>query len=194
MTIPIIKRVTKENFDSLVSLLVLSFATDPVARWMYPSAQKYLDNFPDFVRTFANKAFDFETVYSLDDYLGVAIWFPPNTQPDSDAVVAFIQQTVSPQQQEEIFAMFGDMERYHPNEPYWYLAVLGVDPFHQKKGYGAALLNHQLSLCDRNQEIAYLESSTLQQVSFYEKYGFQCIGTIQAGKSPTIFPMVRHPQ
>ncbi len=194
MTVPIIQKATGGNFEPIVSLLILAFSRDPIARWMYPSPQEYLEHFPHFVKTFAAKAFDSESVYYLDGYLGAAIWFPPNTKPDSNDMAAFIQQTVAPQKQEELFAMFGQIEPYYPSQPYWYLGILGVDSFHQKKGYGATLLSHQLSLCDYNQQIAYLESSSPKQVPFYEKHGFKVIAEIQAGESPTIFPMVRHPQ
>ncbi|NJS42172.1 GNAT family N-acetyltransferase, partial [Candidatus Gracilibacteria bacterium] len=48
--------------------------------------------------------------------------------------------------------------------------------------------------CDRHRIPAYVEASKLANVLFYERHGFQAIGTIQAGKSPPIFPMVRQPQ
>jgi hypothetical protein len=38
---------------------------------------------------------------------------------------------------------------------------------------------------------AYLESSNPANVPLYERHGFRALGTIQAGSSPTIFPMLR---
>ncbi|MGV2831424.1 GNAT family N-acetyltransferase [Myxosarcina sp. GI1(2024)] len=93
-----------------------------------------------------------------------------------------------------MFAVFEQLDNYHPHEPYWYLAILGVETTQQKKGYGSRLIEHILKKCDRNNTIAYLESSNLKNIPFYERHGFEAIGKIQAGKSPTIFPMLRYPR
>jgi hypothetical protein len=42
--------------------------------------------------------------------------------------------------------------------------------------------------------LAYLESSNLRNVPLYERHGFKVLGTIQAGGSPPITPMLRKPR
>ena len=37
----------------------------------------------------------------------------------------------------------------HPREPHWYLALLGVDPDHQGRGFGSHLMQPVLTRCDR---------------------------------------------
>ena len=66
------------------------------------------------------------------------------------------------------------------------LNVLGIDPDYQGKGLGGALLRHATDICDRDGALAYLESSNLRNVPLYERHGFEVLGTIQAGQSPTI--------
>ena len=83
------------------------------------------------------------------------------------------------------------MGRYHTSEPHWYLPLIGVDPARQGKGYGAALMRHALAACDRDGMPAYLESTNPRNVPLYERHGFALLGTIQAGSSPPIFPMLR---
>jgi RimJ/RimL family protein N-acetyltransferase len=51
-----------------------------------------------------------------------------------------------------------------------------------------------LKRCDRDRLPAYLESSNPANIAFYERHGFELLGTIQVGTSPPIFPMVRYPQ
>jgi hypothetical protein len=41
---------------------------------------------------------------------------------------------------------------------------------------------------------AYLESSNPRNISLYERHGFEIIGLIQAGGSPTLTPMLRRPR
>jgi ribosomal protein S18 acetylase RimI-like enzyme len=86
------------------------------------------------------------------------------------------------------------MASYHPHEPHWYLPLLGVDPTRQGQGIGSALLQHAAALCDRAGQLAYLESSNPANVPLYERHGFEVVGTIQAGASPTFYPMVRKPR
>ena len=86
------------------------------------------------------------------------------------------------------------MGRYHPSEPHWYLPLMGVDPFHQGRGLGSALMQHALVPCDRDHALAYLESTNPKNIPLYERHGFELLGTIQVGTSPPIFPMLRKPR
>jgi ribosomal protein S18 acetylase RimI-like enzyme len=105
-----------------------------------------------------------------------------------------MQSTMSESQLEDGAAVFEQMAKFHPQEPHWYLPLIGVDPAHQGKGYGDALMSYALDRCDRERVPAYLESSNPRNVSFYRRHGFEPVGTIQAGSSPTLVPMVRRPR
>jgi ribosomal protein S18 acetylase RimI-like enzyme len=85
------------------------------------------------------------------------------------------------------------MGRYHPSEPHWYLPLIGVDPARQSQGHGSALMRHALAACDRDGRPAYLESTNPRNLPLYERHGFERLGTIQAGASPPLFPMLRKP-
>ena len=87
--------------------------------------------------------------------------------------------------------VFEQMGAYHPHEPCWFLPLIGVDPARQGQGYGSALLRHALEQCDRDNVPAYLESSNPRNVPLYERHGFQALGSIQFGSSPTLVPMLR---
>jgi predicted N-acetyltransferase YhbS len=86
------------------------------------------------------------------------------------------------------------MDKTHPREPHWYLAVLGTDPPHQGKGVGAALMTPVLARCDAEGTGAYLESSKPDNVPYYERFGFRVTGQIDMPKGPTMWPMWRDPQ
>jgi GNAT superfamily N-acetyltransferase len=86
------------------------------------------------------------------------------------------------------------MGKYHPSEPHWYLPLIGVDPLQYGKGFSSELMKYVLKQCDHDNRLAYLESSNPRNVSFYKRLGFEAIGSIQAGSSPSILPMVRKPR
>jgi ribosomal protein S18 acetylase RimI-like enzyme len=115
-------------------------------------------------------------------------------QPDEEALMAIIQRTVPDPIQADTFAVFDAMGSYHPHEPHWYLSLIGVDPPQQGKGYGAALMAHALLQCDRDKQLAYLESTNPKNISLYQRHGFEILGTIQVGTSPPLFPMLRTPR
>jgi ribosomal protein S18 acetylase RimI-like enzyme len=73
------------------------------------------------------------------------------------------------------------------------LPLLGVDPLHHGQGLGSALIQHAIVMCDRDNKLAYLESSNPTNIPFYERHGFELLGTIQVKTSPPIFPMLRTP-
>lgn len=112
-------------------------------------------------------------------------------QPDEQALMAHFQRTVPDKHQDTLFAVFEQMGRYHPDEPHWYLPLIGVDPAQQGRGYGSALLAHALRLCDEDGTPAYLESSNPRNIPLYQRNGFEVLGTIEAGNFPPITPMLR---
>ncbi|RKS73708.1 acetyltransferase (GNAT) family protein [Actinomadura pelletieri DSM 43383] len=89
----------------------------------------------------------------------------------------------------------GEVEKHHPREPHWYLAVIGTDPPAQGDGLGTALLRSRLDRCDAEGIPAYLESSKERNVPYYERFGFRVTRELAlSGKgAPPIWLMWRDP-
>ena len=195
MITPIIKTAaTALDEASIIDVLVRANWEDPAARWVWADSQQFLMHFPNFVRMFGGKAFAHGSAYYVDGYIGAALWLPPDVHPDENSLIALIQQTVSEQIQKDFFRVFEQMDRYHPSEPHWYLPLMGVDPSQQGKGFGSALLQHTLIQFDQDNKLAYLESSNPRNIQLYKRHGFELLGTIQIGTSPSITPMLRRPK
>ena len=177
--------------DRAIDALVLAFCADPVARWTWPDPHGYLVHFPRFARAFGGQAFDHASAHGVADYAGAALWLPPDVGPDEAVLAKLIESTAPAHLHGDVFGLLEAMGRYHPNEPHWYLPLIGVDPSQQGRGYGAALLRHALARCDRDGVPAYLESTNPKNVPLYERHGFEVLGTIQAGSSPPLSPMLR---
>jgi ribosomal protein S18 acetylase RimI-like enzyme len=195
MITPIIKTAASALDEaSIIEVLVRANWEDPAARWVWPDSQQFLTHFPSFVRAFGGKAFTHGSAYYVDGYVGAALWLPPDVHPDENALIALLQQTVSGQIQKDFFPVLEQMGSYHPIEPHWYLPLMGVDPSQQGKGFGSALLQHTLMQFDRDNKLAYLESSNPRNIPLYKRHGFELLGTIQIGTSPSIAPMLRRPK
>lgn len=177
-----------------VRTIVLAFTDDPAARWMYPDLAEYLEYFPQFVSAFGGHAFCTGGADQTDEFRGAALWLPPGVHPDDDEVVELISRSVPERNQPAMFSLFEQMARYHPREPHWHLPMIGVEPWEHGRGYGSALLHHGLARCDAEGVPAFLESSNVRNIPFYERHGFEVLGTIQVEASPPITPMLRRPR
>jgi hypothetical protein len=55
-------------------------------------------------------------------------------------------------------ALLREVDRRHPSEPHWYLALLGTDPGLGGRGLGSAALGPVLARCDAEHVPAYTET------------------------------------
>lgn len=183
--------VSAEQWKRAVATITLSFAADPMARWSMPDSETFLTFFPALARAFAGNALENGTVYQISDFAGASVWLEPGFEPDHDAMGQIIEKAMPAARQKEAESIFEQMAQFHPAEPHWFLPLIGVDPAHQGNGYGSALLQHVLDRSDVDGAPAYLESSNPANIPFYKRFGFEQIGEIQSGASPTLYPMLR---
>lgn len=188
------RTMTPDDEAPAIDVVVLAFVADPMTRWVWPQSHQYLAAMPKFIRAFGGAAFSQGSAFCSGAYAGAALWLPPGVHPDGDRLDELMEGTASPAAREAGPAIFEEMRKYHPNEPHWYLPLIGVDPPHQGKGHGDALMRHAVERFDREKLAAYLESTNRRNISLYRRHGFEELGTIQAGTSPPLVPMLRHPR
>ena len=177
--------------ERVTATLVTAFTSDPFIRWMLPEPRQYFLYFPEVLKYFAGGAFDHASAYRSEDFNAAALWLPPGVSPDEEALGQTMEEAVTPALQGEVFAALEQVGASHPETEHWYLPAMGVDPLHQGKGYGSALIKRGLERCDQNHDAAYLESTNPMNIPLYQRFGFEIIGEIQEGSSPTITPMFR---
>jgi len=68
---------------------------------------------------------------------------------------------------------------------------MGVDLPFVGLGLGSALLRHAVARADEGGAPCYLESTSPLNRRLYERHGFEQIGEIQFGSSPSMWPMLR---
>jgi ribosomal protein S18 acetylase RimI-like enzyme len=193
LTAGIVRAAGPLDRDWVKAVIVSAFRDDPAARWAYPDAQQYQTHFSKFVQAFGGKAFEHGSAHVVESRSAAALWLPPGVSPDEEELGTILEATVEAPTRGDVFAVFEQMGGYHPNEPHWYLPMIGVDPLSQGQGLGSALMRHALKICDREGMPAYLESSNPRNVPLYERHGFELMGVIQYGSSPQLFPMRRNP-
>ena len=191
MTKAQVRAVAPADRKKAIATVALAFASDPMMRWSFPDATRYLAIACDFIDAFGGHAVEHASADEIAEFAAVALWLPPGIAPDGEAMGAIIGANMPADRGDDGAALLEQMNRFHPKEPHWYLPLIGADPVHQGKGYGSALIAHALRRCDREGLPAYLESSSVANVPLYERHGFKIIGEIQSGSSPKIYPMLR---
>jgi ribosomal protein S18 acetylase RimI-like enzyme len=179
-----------------------AFLDDPVMRWMLPDAdlrRRKLHRLFDAVirhRHLANGAC--EIASDGGQVVGAALWDPPGKWRHTRAEEL--------RQMPPLLLAFGGalrkglgaaelMKKAHPEQPHWYLAVIGSDPAVRGKGFGQALMRSRLDRCDAEYAPAYLESSNPDNVPYYERFGFEVTGELTLpGHGPSLWPMWRQPR
>jgi len=183
---------TAADEAAVIATLTLAFSADPATRWTWPEPRAYLDAFPQFAKAFGGAAFGCGGAHRVGT-AGAALWLPPGVDSDDAAVGELMQRTADVQTAIDGPQIMQQMASFHPAEPHWYLPLIGIDPAQQGRGVGGALLAHATEIFDRDGVAAYLESSNPRNIPLYERHGFEVLGSIQSGSSPTIVPMLRRP-
>lgn len=179
---------------NVLATLSLAFVDDPGIRWFFPSPPAFQHYFPKFVLAYGGMAFEHGTAHHIGNWAGASLWLPPEVQPDDDAIAAVLTDAMPDSELATLLEFEERLERYYPEESFWELAVLGVEPTEQGKGYGTRLMEGVLTECDQSETPAFLLSSNVQNLSFYLGHGFDILDTIQLGSMPPFFPMRRDPQ
>ena len=65
------------------------------------------------------------------------------------------------------------INKVQPKELKYYLWFIGVDPEYQNEGIGTILLDELIEDSEHKKRPIYLETSTLKNLPWYQKFGFQ---------------------
>ncbi len=194
-----VREATEDDYEAAAEALALAFADDPAWAHLLPDDATRAERLLTFFTVeIAHLVPDHRQVWITEDGGGVALWGRPG------GWRVPIWQTLS--QTGAMAAVFGRrlplaiwtqlrLERHHPRTPgHWYLHYLGVEPRHQGRGLGTALLAPVLERCDREGTPAHLEASTDRNRILYERNGFSLTKTFEmpAG-GPPIREMWREP-
>jgi GNAT superfamily N-acetyltransferase len=179
-----------------------AFQHDPVMRWLIPDGvarrQRLMRFFATVARHHHLAAGGAEVARTASAIGAAALWDPPGrwrytTLEKCRAVPGLLSSFGS--RIGLSFEVNSRMERVHPEEPHWYLAVIGSDPTVRGGGFGQALMRSRLDRCDSERVPAYLESSNPHNVPYYRRFGFEIIGEITLPHGgPSLWPMWRRPQ
>jgi len=188
----------RSEFPHLADVLVRAFWLDPFHQWLFPDE----DARPRRQRLLFERVLEIYgrhgAVYTTDDGAGAALWDPPRENgPSLLELVTFVIRVlpVFGVRAFRIAQGMAPMATLHPEEPHWYLSILGADPACQRSGVGTALLRPILQRCDLEGTSAYLEASRIENVPYYERFGFEVVAPLAMPVGgPVVYRMKRAPR
>lgn len=197
-----VRPATRADIAELSKVLGRAFYDDPVMMWMLPDPaarrRKLHRVFAALTRHHHLSRGGVEVAAVGPAVGAAALWDPPGewrhttveqVRAAPGLLLAFGRALRRGQQAEEL------MQRNHPDEPHWYLAVIGSDPAVRGTGQGQALMRSRLDRCDAEHAPAYLESSNPANIGYYQRFGFEVTGEIVLPDGgPSLWPMWRQPR
>ena len=170
-----VRWATTGDRAAILDTIARSFFADPLWSWVFPDPDDRRAHSPALWDFFLTAGLRYGSVQVADAYAAAAIWTPPGLPPidddESTALEAFFRRRLDARV-EPVLEGLGRIDAVHPEEPHWYLGVVGTHPAHAGHGTGVALLAHHLRRVDAEHLPAYLESSNPANLERYERLGF----------------------
>jgi GNAT superfamily N-acetyltransferase len=193
-----IEKITAADVPVVAKALARAFEDDPVMSFVFRDDTERISRLENAFGLFLRKIWlEQEECYATDRRFGAALWLPPGKWhlPYRKQLMMLPSMiSVVGSNLPRLFSVLNLIEKKHPKAPHYYLAVLGVEPEYQGRGFGGALMQPVLNRCDRDGIPAYLESSKRRNVVLYERHGFEVVEEVQIPKGgPPIWRMWRDP-
>lgn len=195
--LPIVRLATEEDVEAAAATLSAAFADYPWTQYTV-AADHHVERLRKLQLLFLTRiALPYGQVWVTDDCEAVAIWIPPEGAPQVAAAFEALET--------EFSALAGDragawaeaenvLAPFRPQTPVWLLATIGVDPVRQGQGLGSAVIRPGLDAAKAEGVPAYLETSSLPNVAFYRRLGFQVLAEVQLpADGPRAWCMMRQP-
>ena len=167
----IVRKATDTDMVRLCRTAMHAFADDPLMRWLYPDDDEYFLGDGLQFRPLFRRWLAYDQTFTTDDSVSVAAFIPPG-RPDTGVVRAPDDPPHTEQRLARFTAMSPSMAEHTPEEPHWYLNLLGTHPHWRRQGLGAAVIGPIWRVCDDDGLPLYLETATPENVAYYNHLGF----------------------
>lgn len=181
-----------DDRDDAIATLADAFSTDPF--WVHMLAGGAPAVPLDLMSEAMAIEFDAHVGHGhtyVIDTRAAALWNPPGVHADMDGVSAFFGEHADPQRLEDAIPQFIEMAEWRPEEPHFYLHLVGARSEHRGRGLGSRMLDRVLRTCDAEGVPAYLEASTPQSAVLYARHGFEQLASITFADGVSLLPMLR---
>jgi GNAT superfamily N-acetyltransferase len=183
------------DLDAIVATLTSAFFADPLWGPAFPDVDRRAAQASTMWRLFATSSLRYPWTRVTPNAESVAMWIPPGgselTPDEEGALETLLVDTAGREAAEAILAIYDRLEAARPDDPHFYLTLLGTHDAHRGKGLGMALVRESLTRIDALGAAAYLESSNPANNARYQSVGFTPLDDLTIATGHTVTTMWR---
>ncbi len=182
-------RLRRGQLSDAAGVLARALFDDPYSEHFFPDERRREAALRSVERAVLADAWPFHEVHGVfdddDRLVGVTAWLPPGAHRQG-----FGRQLRQLPRLLSVAIRFpgavgdairvADVERRsHVDVPHWWLVVVGVDPEHQGRGAGDALVEAFVERLERDRKPGYLRTTNPENLGFYARFGFEVIDELR---------------
>ncbi|MFF2364074.1 GNAT family N-acetyltransferase [Streptomyces sp. NPDC058122] len=189
------RAATPADIDRMVATMTTAFFHDPLWGPAFPDASRRAVQAAAMWRLYVTSALRYPWTRVTPGVEAAAVWIPPGgtelTHQEESGLEDLLTQAAGADVAKAIVTISDQLEAAHPEEPCFYLTLLGVHDDHRGKGLGMGLLAESLARIDDLGAHAYLESSNPSNITRYESVGFSARDEITIATGHVVTTMWR---
>ena len=195
-----VRKLRPDEVEPILDVMTRAFDADPVISFVVKQDRRRAARLRGFLnRIFLEPCLPHGETYITDGLEGGAFWIPPGKRESglfaNLRLLPHLVRAAGLARVPGLVSAMDVIDKKHPHEPHFYLPMIGIDPPHQGRGLGSALMRPILERCDRDGTPAYLESSNERNVPLYERNGFRVTEEVRLGRTgPAMWLMWRDSQ
>lgn len=172
-----------EDKDLIIEILTNSFDKNESVNYIAKQDHKRIERIKSLMDYSFEMCHNYGNVYLTDDKKGCALVLYPHKKESSLKNILLdiklILRCIGIENISKAIKRESAIKHLQPKIPMYYLWFIGVDTKHQNKGIGSELLNFIITDSIEKQLPVFLETSTLKNLPWYQKFGFKIYNELQ---------------
>jgi GNAT superfamily N-acetyltransferase len=177
------KNADYKDKNLVIDILTKSFDTNQSVNYIAKQDGKRLKRISALMDYSFEVCYMFGDVFLSDDRKACAlILYPDKKKTTLKSIlldIKLIFSCIGVENIKKALARESKIKQLQPKELMYYLWFIGVDPEYQNEGIGSILLDEVIKDSKYKQRPIYLETSTLKNLPWYKKYGFQIYNELE---------------
>lgn len=180
-------RATHKDKKVVVHILTNSFKDNKSVNYIVKQDNKRVQRIQKLMEYAFEVCYSYGEVFLSNDKKGCALVLLPDNKKNNfrsillDIGLIFSSTGIS--NIKKVMQRESKIKQLHPKELMYYLWFIGVNPNEQNKGIGSNLLTEVIYEALLKKRAVYLETSTLKNIPWYEKFGFIIYNKLDFGYS-----------
>jgi len=186
-------RLDMKDLDKASEVLGRAFFDDPDTMKILPDDDARKKKLKHFFKCFVKFGLLYGEVYAPSNELeGISVWVHSSTKDMTiwrnlrSGFMGLILKVNGKAM--NVFSSYGKqmdeaMKTVISGE-HWFLFIIGVDPKHQRKGYGTKMIDPMLKKIDSEKLPVMLDTNKQENIGYYEKFDFEVVQTYKVLDNP----------